>query len=152
MIKVKNFLPQIVIAAIALVILIVSVILFNADNGKSRRMFIFPSAENGRYIVEYRNLYKKPVQGEIWLYVDEILLGSSVERTKLLFTPGTSVISCFQRGSVLYLNLSSDLIDMGDGVIEIKEGFDLLEKNIKKNFPRVKSIEFFIEGKSVFEK
>ncbi|MBR1640458.1 MAG: GerMN domain-containing protein [Treponema sp.] len=114
-------------------------------------MFIFPSADNGKYIVEYRNLAKNSVQGDVGLYIDEILLGSSIERTKLLFTQGTEVLSCFQRDSVLYLNLTSNLLDMGDGVIEIKEGFALLEKNIKKNFPDIKKVEFFIEGKSVFE-
>ena len=151
MIKIKKLFPQIVISSIALVCLIISIIFFISKNDKERRIFIFPSADNGKYIVEYRNLAKKPVQGDIQLYVDEILLGSSTERTKLLFTQGTRVLSCFVRDSVLYLNLSSLLLEMGDGVIDIKDGFDLLEKNIKKNFPKVKTIEFFIEGKSVFE-
>ena len=151
MINIKKLLPQIVLSIIGLVFLIFSIIFFCAGNNKQRRMFIFPSADEGKYIVEYRNLAKNPVQGQIQLYIDEILLGSSTERTKLLFTQGTVVLSCFLRDSTLYLNLSQNLLDMGDGVIEIKDGFDLLEKNIKKNFPKVKNVEFFIEGKSVFE-
>ncbi|MCR4579943.1 MAG: GerMN domain-containing protein [Treponema sp.] len=151
-IDLKKYFPQIIIAVITLIILVISIILFNIGNDKHRRMFIFPSADAGKYIVEYRNLAKNPVQGDIQLYVDEILLGSATERTKMLFTPGTVVRSCFLRDSVLYLNLSQTLIDMGEGVIEIKDGFELLEKNIKKNFPKIKKVEFFIEGKSVFEK
>ena len=45
--------------------------------------------------MEYRYLSSDAVQGEINLYVDEILLGSSVPRTKMLFTAGTKVESCF---------------------------------------------------------
>ena len=84
---------------------------------------------DGKYIIEYRALTQKPHQGEINLYIDEILLGSTVERTKYLFTPGTKVLSCFERNHVLYLNLSQDLLQMGEGVIEIREGIELLTKN-----------------------
>ena len=117
-----------------------------------RRTFIFPSADEGKYIIEYRNLPEKPHQGDIALYIDEILLGSTVERTKLLFTSGTRLISCFERNHVLYINLSQDLLEMGDGVIEIREGTELLKKNIMKNFSKIDSVEIFIEGKSAFEK
>jgi hypothetical protein len=117
-----------------------------------RRTFIFPSAEDGKYIIEYRNLTNHPHQGDINLYIDEILLGSTVERTKWLFTPGTRVISCFERDHVLYVNLSADLLQMGDGVIEIREGTELLKKNIMKNFSKIDSVEIFIEGKTAFEK
>ena len=86
------------------------------------------------------------------LYIDEILLGSTVERTKMLFTPGTRLLSCFERNHVLYVNLSQDLLQMGDGVIEIREGTELLKKNIMKNFSEIDSVEIYIEGKSAFEK
>ena len=150
-IELKKYLPQIILAVLALLILLLSRIIYHTSTESYRRMFIFPSADDGKYIVEYRNLAKNPVQGDIQYYVDEILLGSGTERTKMLFTPGTVVLSCFQRESVLYLNLSSNLLEMGDGVIDIKAGFELLEKNIKKNFSSVKKVDFFIEGKSVFE-
>ena len=116
-----------------------------------RRTFIFPSAEDGKYIIEYRNLTKKPHQGDIALYIEEILLGSTVERTKL-FTSGTRLLSCFERNHILYVNLSSDLLEMGDGVIEIREGTELLKKNIMRNFSKIDSVEIYIEGKSAFEK
>ena len=117
-----------------------------------RRTFIFPSAEDGKYIIEYRNLTEKPHQGDIALYIEEILLGSTVERTKLLFTSGTRLLSCFERNHILYVNLSSDLLEMGDGVIEIREGTELLKKNIMRNFSKIDSVEIYIEGKSAFEK
>ena len=41
---------------------------------------------------------------------------------------------------------------MGDGVIEIREGTELLKKNLMRNFSEIDSVEIYIEGKSTFEK
>ena len=151
MLKQKNlavFLISLIIAGL----FVFSTFCYIVEKDSCRRTFIFPSADNGKYIIEHRNLTEKPHQGDINLYIDELLLGSTVERTKLLFTPGTKVLSCFERDHVLYVNLSQDLLQMGDGVIEIREGIELLKKNIMRNFSGIDSIEVFIEGKSAFEK
>ena len=136
MLKQKN-LAVFIISLLAAGLFVFSFFCYIITKDSCRRAFIFPSAENGKYIIEYRKLAEKPHQGDIGLYIDEILLGSTVERTKLLFTPGTKLLSCFERDEILYLNLSSDLLFMGDGVIEIKEGIDLLERNIELNFPKI---------------
>ena len=151
MLKQKNlaiFITSLVIAGL----FVFSLFCYVVTKDTCRRTFIFPSAENGKYIIEYRNLTEKPHQGDINLYIVEILLGSTVERTKLLFTPGTKLLSCFERNHILYVNLSQDLLQMGDGVIEIREGTELLKKNIQQNFSRIDSVEIFIDGKSAFEK
>ena len=151
MLKNKSF-PIFVISLLIAGLLVFSMFCYVVTKNTHRRTFIFPSAEDGKYIIEYRNLTNNPHQGDINLYIDEILLGSTVERTKWLFTPGTRVISCFERDHVLYVNLSADLLQMGDGVIEIREGTELLKKNIIKNFSKIDSVEIYIEGKSAFEK
>ena len=151
MLKQKN-LAVFIISLLAAGLFVFSFFCYIITKNTCRRAFIFPSAENGKYIIEYRNLAEKPHRGDIGLYIDEILLGSTVERTKLLFTPGTRVLSCFERNHILYVNLSQDLLQMGDGVIEIREGTELLKKNIMKNFSEIDSVEIFIEGKSAFEK
>ena len=151
MLKQKN-LAVFIISLLAAGLFVFTFFCYIITKNTCRRAFIFPSAENGKYIIEYRNLAEKPHQGDIGLYIDEILLGSTVERTKLLFTPGTRVLSCFERNHILYVNLSQDLLQMGDGVIEIREGTELLKKNIMKNFSEIDSVEIFIEGKSAFEK
>ena len=51
-------------------------------------------------------------------FVDELVLGSSLERTKNLFTAGTKVLSCFERNDVVYIDLSADIINMGDNVLD----------------------------------
>ena len=151
MLKNKN-LAVFIISILIIGIFVFSFFCYIVTKNTCRRTFIFPSAENGKYIIEYRNLTEKPHQGDIALYIEEILLGSTVERTKLLFTSGTRLLSCFERNHILYVNLSSDLLEMGDGVIEIREGTELLKKNIMRNFSKIDSVEIYIEGKSAFEK
>ena len=149
--KQKNF-GIFIISLVISGLFVFSLLWYIITDRTCRRTFIFPSAENGKYIIEYRNLTEKPHQGEINLYIDEILLGSTVERTKLLFSPGTKLLSCFERDHILYVNLSSDLLQMGDGVIEIREGTELLKQNILRNFSKIDSVEIYIEGKTAFEK
>ena len=151
MLKNKS-LPIFIISLFTAGLFVFSFFCYIISKNTCRRTFIFPSADDGQYIIEYRNLAEKPHQGDIGLYIDEILLGSTVERTRKLFAPGTRVLSCFERNHVLYLNLSQDLLQMGDGVIEIREGTELIKKNIMKNFSEIDSVEIFIEGKSAFEK
>ena len=151
MLKNKS-LPIFIISLFTAGLFVFSFFCYIISKNTCRRTFIFPSADDGQYIIEYRNLAEKPHQGDICLYIDEILLGSTVERTRKLFAPGTRVLSCFERNHVLYLNLSQDLLQMGDGVIEIREGTELLKKNIMKNFSEIDTVEIFIDGKSAFEK
>jgi hypothetical protein len=151
MLKNKS-LPIFIISIAVIALFVFSFMSYVISKDSHRRTFVFPSAENGKYIIEYRNLAEKPHQGDLQLYVEELLLGSTVERTKMLFTPGTRVISCFERKHVLYLNLTNDLLSMGDGVVEIREGTELLIKNIKDNFSEIDQVELFIDGKSAFEK
>ncbi len=148
----KKFWPIVLIFIFILLMMITSLVIYLSRKDSVRRTFIFPSVENGSYIIEHRNLAKNTYQGDVQFFIEEMLLGSTVERTKLLFRPGTKLLSCFERNGILYLNLSSDLLEMGDGVVEIREGITLLEQNIKKNFPKINKTEIFIDGKSAFEK
>lgn len=149
--KDEKYTPYLAISMMLIASLLASLICFYVKNSGKRRVFIFPSADNGKYILEYRYLPEKPVQGDINLYVDEILLGSGVERTKMLFTPGTKAESCFLRNGTLYVNLTADLLAMGNGVVDIKDGIDLLKENIQNNFHKVKKVEVFVDGKYAFE-
>ena len=129
---------------------ILSATLYKIKGYGSRRTFIFPSVDN-KLIVETRYLSSNPAKSDINYYIDELLLGSGVERTKLIFTAGTKVLSCMEKGDTVYLNLSDDLLRMGDNVIEIKEGVELLKTNIIKNFRNVKKVEIFINGVYAYE-
>ena len=145
----KKYIYRLILSIILIISLVVSLVFFFGKKNTVRRMFIFSSI-SGELIVEYRNLDKNPVQGEVQYFIDEILLGSQLERTKKIFTFGTKVLSCFQRDEQLYLDLSADLLQMGDNVIDIKEGFDILKLNITKNFSDIKKINFFVDGKYAY--
>ena len=116
-----------------------------------RRIFIFPSVEKGKYVLEYRYLPEEPGKTDVEYFIDELLLGSGVERTKLIFTRGTAIKSCFVRKNVLFLDLSPELLEMGSSVIDIKDGVELLKKNIRHNFKNIDRIDLFIDGKYAYE-
>lgn len=145
----KKYIYRLIFSIILIISLTVSLFLFFWKKNTVRRMFIFPSV-SGELIIEYRNLDKNPVQGDVQYFIDEILLGSQIERTRKIFTFGTTVLSCFQRDEQLYLDLSSDLLQMDDNVIELKQGFELLRLNIKNNFSDIKKINFFVDGKYAY--
>lgn len=138
-----------ILAFVFVAVFATSLSLFFIKQKSKSYVFIFPSAENGTYIVERRNLSNDPAQGVIQLYVDELLLGSTVERTKLIFSSNTRVNSCFLRGNTLYLDLSDDLLSIEKSSFPINEGIELLRENILKNFSNINKIELFIGGKFV---
>lgn len=144
----KNLLLSILVS-VFVVVLSVSLTMFFVKQNTKSFVFIFPSADNGSYIVERRNLSNDPAQGIIQLYVDELLLGSTVERTKLIFSSNTKVNSCFLRENTLYLDLSDDLLSIEKSSYPINDGIELLKENIMKNFSNIDKIELFIGEKFV---
>lgn len=138
-----------ILAFVFVVVFATSLSLFFIKQNSKSYVFIFPSADDGTYIVERRNLSNDPAQGVIQLFVDELLLGSTVERTKLIFSSNTRVNSCFLRGNTLYLDLSDDLLSIEKSSFPINEGIELLKENILKNFSNINKIELFIGGKFV---
>lgn len=137
--------------AILIISLLISIILFLCKDKGTKRSMIFPSSEGSGYVLETRYLKKIEGKDDISVFISELLLGSTVERTKLLFTPGTKLINCFLRNGELYVNLSEDLIDGGDNVVSIESGIELLDMNIKKNFKEVKNVQCYINGNLAFE-
>lgn len=138
-----------ILAFVFVAVFATSLSLFFIKQNSKSYVFIFPSADDGTYVVERRNLSNDPAQGVIQLFVDELLLGSTVERTKLIFSSNTRVNSCFLRGNTLYLDLSDDLLSIEKSSFPINEGIELLKENILKNFSNINKIELFIGGKFV---
>ncbi len=134
-----------------LLVLLISACFYAKKHYGKKFVFIFPSVEEGKYILETRYLKENPNKDYLSYFVDELLLGSGYERTKYLFKPGTRIISCFERNQIVYIDLSADIINMGHNVISIKDGIELLERNIYKNFSNVDSIQVFVDGNYAFE-
>ncbi len=147
----KKYIPLYIALVIAGVLLIASAGFYAKKNYGKKYVFIFPCVDEGQYILETRYLKENPQKTDLNYYADELVLGSGLERTKYLFTPGTKVLSCFEREGIVYIDLSADIIYMGHNVIPIKDGIELLKKNIFKNFRGVKEIQVFVDGKYAFE-
>ena len=138
------------IIAIA-VIFFISLFMYHKNAQGKRYVFIFPSVEENQYVLETRYLSENPAKDNLVYFADELLLGSGLERTKHLFTPGARVLSCFERNKIVYIDLSADIINMGHNVISIKDGVELLKENIRKNFPHIQEVRVFVDGKYAFE-
>ncbi len=141
---IKKNLSTFIISIALLLILLFSLAIYFVKNNSKSYVLIFPSADNESYIVERRNLSKDSVQGEINYFIDELLLGSGVERTKLIFSLGTKVNSCFLRDDILYLDISEDLLNIDESSYPIENGINLLKENIFKNFSNINKVELFI--------
>lgn len=114
-----------------------------------RRVFVFPSVTSGDRVMEVRYVSQRPVQGNIPLFVDELLLSPQSRRARPLFALGTRAEFCFLRGKTLYLGLSKELL-AADAVADDMIGdIVLFKENIRKNFPSLDSIVLFIDGKYV---
>ena len=99
-----------------------------------RYVFMFQSAATGKICMESRYLPRRPVQGKVNCYVDELLLGPLTAEYCPLFTRGTRAQSCFVRDGILYVDLSDALISESDGASEIGQGMELFRKNILYNY------------------
>ncbi|WP_149553681.1 GerMN domain-containing protein [Treponema pectinovorum] len=85
-------------------------------------------------------------------YVEELLLGSTVQRAMPIFPLGTRILSCLYKKNVFYLNLSEDALFNFSEDFDFEKSFELLEKNLKDNFKSIKKVELFIDGNQITNK
>ncbi|MDE6069090.1 MAG: GerMN domain-containing protein, partial [Treponemataceae bacterium] len=105
----------------------------------------------GKSSLEYRILPHRKGDEAISLYVDELILGPKTERARPIFSLGTESKFCFLREKTLFVNLSGELLYRTGNAGEIMDGIELFKKNIFKSFPKVKSVEIFIDGKKILD-
>ena len=147
----KKYIPFYIAAATVVLMLIISAGFYAKKGYGKKYVFMVPSVDEGKYVLETRYLKENPNKSALNYFVDELVLGSGLERTKYLFTPGTKVISCIESEGKVYIDLSSDVINMGHNVILIRDGIELFKKNITRNFHSVKEVLVFVDGKYAFE-
>ena len=140
----KNKFKIALIAGGIIVLLIVLHILSHL--GTDRRVFYFPISGSSKLQKEVRYIDSEAVQGKIQCYIDELMLGPSVYRSRPIFTSGTKREYCVLKNKTLYVGLSEDAVLQEDGSCEMSRAVALLKKNIKKNFTGIKNIEIFIDG------
>ncbi|MDE5898949.1 MAG: GerMN domain-containing protein, partial [Treponemataceae bacterium] len=116
-----------------------------------RYVFLFPSAGSGRLCAESRRLSARPGADAVAQYVDELLLGPVSEYCEPLFPVGTAALFCFVRSSTLFVNVSAEALQCAPVGADFHAVIALFEKNVRRNFPSIRSVDFFIDGNAVFE-
>ncbi|MCQ2600244.1 MAG: GerMN domain-containing protein [Treponema sp.] len=150
----KNFeylKKEIKIALFAIVVLLTfSLAAWLISKPGKKYNFRFESVDTGKISVENRYLPRKAYPDNVLQYVDELVLGPETERFKLLFSPGTYIVTSFVRNDVLYVNLSSDVLDRAGSCSEIKTGIELFKTNVLNNFSKINTVEMYIDNKSIY--
>jgi hypothetical protein len=141
--------------------------------GLARRTFVFYDIDRGIAIVEERMLrvfqgesaHSSAREIEITRYVEEAILGPISPNSLPLFPKETRLSSLLYRDGVVYLDLSEDAVmpplesqswasaSLQNSPLQGGEVFTnmkTLGNGIKRNFPFVRDVRFFIAGKAAF--
>ena len=153
--KNKSLVQALGAACFLIMILIVSITLFNFKDMGNRRVLYFDAIDgSGLYMESRRIVEYSPVQGrdvDVSQFVQELLLGPATNGFRLLFPLDTRIESCFIQDEVLFINLSKEALFPGETALPTKEAVDLLIYNIEQNFSWIKSIEIYIGSNKVYE-
>jgi hypothetical protein len=159
----KRTLSLILLAILALAALIEFFVL-----GLARRTFVFYDIERGTEIVEERMMrvsqgkstHPSAREIDITRYVEEALLGPISPNSLPLFPKETRLGSLLYRDGVVYLDLSEDAampslesLSWANAPSQSRDVFanmKTLYSGIKRNFPFVRDVRFFIAGKAAF--
>jgi hypothetical protein len=130
----------------------VTFMLFMQKRPGPRRVFYFAGFEGTKTFKEVRFLAREPVQGDVGLFVDELLLGPLTNGYQMLFVPGTRAALCVEQKSTLYVDLTMNVeafFASGRTALPWDEGAALFKKNIRANFPALRDVVLFINGREV---
>lgn len=121
--------------------------IFNFD-GKSYSFYFYLSGTD-KLLQETKSIPMPYKEEKVKLYVEELLLGTSLKRALPVFPLGTRALFCFLNEGTLYLNLSENAIYNLNDNFELQKRIQLLEYNIKKNFHKIQKIELYIDGNPI---
>lgn len=134
-----------------LIMCIFSIVMFFVQGYSHRRVYLFESLDKPGLYAENRYYPNIPYLDDIELFVSELLLGPIGERYKHVFAPGTKLKSCFLQDNVLYIDFSSEALFPNEKVSEVREGAEIFNKNIFRNFRKIDKINIYIEGRKIFD-
>jgi hypothetical protein len=137
--------------------------------GLARRTFLFYTVDSGSASVEERMLRvssrnlksfgESPISSsrelDITRYVEEAILGPSSPNSLPLFPKRTRLVSLLYRDGVVYVDLSEEAAlpppesaSLPD--LEVFTNMETLYSGIKRNFPFVRDLRFFIAGNTAY--
>ena len=121
----------------------------------ARRTFVFYDIDSGDVVVEERMLRRASpggspaVERDIAMYVEEALLGPISANAALLFPRGTELRTLLYRDGVVYADMCAAAVAY-TGDEGLLRSFGALHAGIKRNFPGVGEVRFFVDGRAAF--
>jgi hypothetical protein len=117
--------------------------------GFTRRTFVFQTINTGQDVVEERMLMRtKSRETDISRYVEEVILGPLSLETAPLINREAQLEALLLRNDIVYLSISEEAAISPAGG-SLLEKFDILRREIIRNFPSVKEVRIFIAGNEV---
>jgi len=156
--------PKSVFFPLAILILALVALIDFLTLGLARRTYLFYDIDSGVVIVENRLL---PVSGrkdhayygsrrfsqrelDITRYVEEALLGPVSSNSMPLFPRETRLSSLLYRNGTVYVDLSEEAVLPPPEGGEVFMNMKTLYAGIRRNFPFIREVRFFIAGKPAY--
>jgi len=121
-----------------------------AAAGRARRTFEFHAPGGGTRVEERMLARAGSPEEDLRRYVAEALLGPETRGLLRLFPGDARLRSLLFRGGVAYVDFSEAAALPPEGAAGVFEGFLVLNRGIRRNFPGVRDVRLFIEGTEVF--
>ena len=119
-------------------------------SGYERRTFIFYNYEDGSVVLEERMLKRADSkENDLVMYAEETLMGPINTDSLPLFPKNTRLESLMYRDNIVYLNLSEDAAIAPSEGGDVYKNLKTFDSGIRRNFPYVSDIRFFIAGNAV---
>jgi len=149
---------------LVLLILAIAALIEFFTLGLARRTFMFYDIDSGVVIIENRLLpvsrgdmlayygsrKSSPRELDITRYVEEALLGPVSSNAMPLFPRETRLCSLLYRNGAVYLDLSEEAALPPPEGGEVFMNMKTLYAGIRRNFPFVRDLRFFIAGKAAY--
>ena len=149
---------------LALLFLVLAALIDFFALGLARRTFMFYDIDSGVVIIENRLLpvsrgdilasygshRSSPQELDITRYVEEALLGPISSNSMPLFPRETRLRSLLYRNGVVYVDLSEEAALPPPEGGEVFMNMKTLYAGIRRNFPFVRDLRFFIAGKAAY--
>ncbi len=149
--KIYSKFVSFIFAGLLVVIFLASVFLFAFSENWVRRVLFFPHVKSTKVIGEERFL---PDMGSenanVLLLVNEIVSGPYKYGNLPVIPVGTKVISAMLHDDILYVNFSAGIFNIDKLVlISPRQMLQAFADSILYNFPGVKKVFVFVEGRPV---
>ena len=142
---------MILLAVFAAFFLITLVFMMLDADRRIERVLFFPDEDGQKILGELRRLpVRENLDGNLELYIDELILGPGEIDLYRLFPEGVRLESLLLDGSILYLGFSENLVTTAENVpLSLNGIITAVADAVVFNFPEIKEVKISIGGEPV---